>query len=52
MMGMVGFCSAAGTDSTRLVTAIAENKATNLRQLENELNIFVEVIELRGLSAA
>jgi hypothetical protein len=52
MMGMDGFCSAAGTTSTRLETAIAANKPTSLGQLEKELNLFVEVTGLRGLSAA
>jgi hypothetical protein len=51
MMGTVGFCSAAGTVSTRLAAAIAANKPASLGQLENELNIFVEAAELRGLLA-
>jgi hypothetical protein len=52
MMGMDGFCSAAGTGSTRPETAIAANKPASLGQLEKELNLFVEVTGLHGLSGA
>lgn len=38
MKGMVGLCSAAGTVSTSLPTAIVSNKLTSLGQLENELD--------------
>jgi hypothetical protein len=51
-MGMVGFWSAAGVDSTRLATAIAANKPTSLGQLENDLSILAEGTELRDLLAA
>jgi hypothetical protein len=52
MMGMDGFCSAAGTGSTRLETASAANKPASLGQLEKELNLLVEGTGLLGLSAA
>jgi hypothetical protein len=44
MIGTVGFCSAAGTVSTRPAATTAAITATSLRQFENEPDRFVREI--------